>query len=68
MKVYSEEQKKKALNLYDQSKSITKVIQRLGYPTRRTLYDWIATRDAPLKKRPPREKCNNTPNHLRHLL
>ncbi len=53
--------KKQALKLYDQSKSVAKVIQLLSYPTRKALYKWIATRDDPPKKR-----WNETSNHLRH--
>ena len=47
--MYSESQKKRALKLYDQYKSITKVIQCLGYPTRQALYRWGAIRDLPPK-------------------
>lgn len=55
-----------ALQLYDQSKSVSKVIQQLGYPTRQRLYDWIAERDSPPKRKATRRKYNNTPNHPRH--
>ena len=55
-----------ALQLYDQSNSVSKVIQQLGYPTRQRLYDWIAERDSPPKRKAPRRKYNNTPNHPRH--
>jgi len=48
-KVYSNEQRKIALQLYDQCKSVSKVIQHLGYPTRRGLCNWIAERDLPSK-------------------
>ena len=64
--MYSEDQKKHAMKLYDQYKSVTKVIQCLGYPTRKALYIWIATRDDPAKQRSQRKKWNNTPSHLRH--
>jgi len=36
----------KALQLYDQCKSVGNVIQQLGYPSRKRLYDWIAQRNA----------------------
>lgn len=64
--MYSKYQRKKALQLYDQLKSVSKVIQQLGYPTRKRLYDWIAERNAPSKTKAVRNKYNNTPNHPRH--
>ena len=43
--MYSEEQYRTALGLYDKCGSVTKVITQLGYPVRRqTLYNWIARR------------------------
>ncbi len=59
-KVYSKYQMNKALKLYDQSKSVTKVIQCLGYPTRQALYAWIAARDAFPKPKAPRKQWNNS--------
>lgn len=64
--MYSKNQINQALKLYDQSKSVTKVIQCLGYPTRQALYSWIAARDAPPKPKAPRKKWNNTPDHPMH--
>jgi len=64
--MYSKYQRKKALQLYDQCKSISKVIQKLGYPTRQRLYDWIFERDYPPSKKTLRRKYNNTPDHPRH--
>lgn len=64
--MYSEYQRKKALQLYDQCKSVSKVIQQLGYPTRKRLYGWIAERDSPLCSKAPRRKFNNTPDHPIH--
>lgn len=64
--MYSKYQRKLALQLYDQSKSVSKVIQQLGYPTRKRLYDWIAERDSPPERKTPRRKYNNTPDHPRH--
>jgi len=54
------------LQLYDQCKSVSKVIQQLGYPTRKRLYDWIAERDSPLCCKVPRQKFNNTPEYPIH--
>jgi len=65
--VYSNYQRKKTLQFYDQCNSVSKVIQQLGYPTRKRLYDWIAERDAPPKNKTARRKYNNTPTHPRHL-
>ena len=43
--MYTEEQYKKELELYDQTGSVTKTITILGYPARRqTLYNWITRR------------------------
>jgi transposase InsO family protein/transposase-like protein len=64
--VYSKHERKKALELYDQCKSVSEVIQQLGYPTRRCLYDWIDKRDYPTESKAPRRKYNNTPDHPRH--
>lgn len=64
--MYSKYQRKKALQLYDQCKSISKVIQKLGYPTRQSLYDWIFERDSPPGYKSTRRKYNNTPDHPRH--
>jgi len=64
--MYSKYQRKKALQLYDKCKSISKVIQKLGYPTRQRLYDWIFERDYPPGKKTLRRKYNNTPDHPRH--
>lgn len=47
--MYLDYQKEQALTLYDQYKSVTKVIQSLGYPTRQTLYKWIEESSSPAK-------------------
>ena len=40
--MYSEEQYRKAFEVYEETKSMTKTIPILGYPARRqTLYNWI---------------------------
>ena len=38
---YSKEQIKKALELYQQCKSVSQTVHILGYPTRENLYKWI---------------------------
>ena len=66
VKVYSERQKNRAIKLYYQLKSVTKVIQCLGYPTRQALYTWIVVRDSPPKIKASKKKWNNKPVHPRH--
>ena len=63
--MYSEEQYRKALALYDECGSVTKTITQLGYPARRQdLYNWITRR-----KHLPKERSSfhgfNTPEHPR---
>jgi hypothetical protein len=50
--MYSQEKIDVALKFYHQCKSVTKTIQVLGYPTRRTLYTWIKNEGTikPLRK------------------
>lgn len=43
--MYTKEKKEKALAMYDTLQAITEVIRRLGYPSKKTLYTWIANRD-----------------------
>lgn len=38
---YSKEQIKKALELYQQYKSVSETVRILGYPSREYLYKWI---------------------------
>ena len=64
--MYSKHQREKTLQLYDQCKSVTKVVQQLLYSTRKRLYDWIAERNHPPKSKPPRQRFINTPEHPRH--
>ena len=64
--MYSEEQYRKALEVYEETKSVTKTITILGYPARRqTLYNWIHR-----KRILPEEKSTfrgyNTKEHPRH--
>lgn len=64
--MYTEEQYHRALEVYEETKSVTKTIQRLGYPSRRqTLYNWINR-----KRLLPEEKSTfrglNTADHPRH--
>ena len=63
--MFSATQKKQALDLYDQFKSITKVVLLLGYPSRQALYQWIALRNEPPKQKSA-YRGKNTPDHPRH--
>ncbi len=42
---YTEQEKQQALALYDETGSIAKVINTLGYPTRQNMYTWIKNRN-----------------------
>lgn len=64
--MFSKYHKKKALELYAQYKSVTKVIQCLGYPTRQALYNWIAESKALPKRKASRKRWNNTPDQPMH--
>ena len=48
--MYSKKEIDKALNLYHKCKSVTKVIQKLEYPSRRVLYNWIKKENLPRKQ------------------
>ena len=43
--MFTREEIEKALLLYDQIESVTKVIRKLGYPSRTVMYSWIKGRD-----------------------
>ena len=59
-KTFSKEQREKALQLYDQCHSVTKVIRTLGYPkTRQGMYLWIKQRNESPKEKSPRRRINN---------
>jgi putative transposase len=64
--MYSEEQYRKALEVYEETKSVTKTITILGYPARRqTPYNWINQKRTLLE-----DGCvfcgYHTPEHPRH--
>jgi putative transposase len=66
MKVFTNQQKEKALKLYDELGSVTKVIQQLEYPSRQAMHRWISERDSLPKEKPPRKKTNNKFLHRLH--
>lgn len=62
--MYSEEQRNKALKLYDECQSVVKVIRILGYhQTRQGLYNWIKQRNQLPKDKAARKRVNNSPGH-----
>ena len=61
---FSEEEKHEALQLYDETGSISKVIQRLGYPSRQNMYTWIKNRNIERERR--ESDCTDSPDHRRH--
>lgn len=61
----SYEKRIRALQMYEQTKSVTETIRILGYPGRQTLYRWIKEQDNPPKEKSPFRGVN-TPNHPRH--
>ncbi len=65
--MYSKEQREKALTLYDECHSVTKVMQSLGYPkSRQGMYLWIKERSAGSKEKAQRRRINNSPEHPLH--
>lgn len=64
--MYSEEQYRKALEVYEKTKSVTQTMLILGYPARRqTLYNWI-NRKRILPENKSTFRGYNTPDHPRH--
>ena len=49
--MYSEEQRIKALHVFHQTGSVTDVVRRLGYPSRKQLYTWIRNERKTKEKR-----------------
>ncbi len=65
--MYSREHREKALQLYDECHSVTKVIQTLGYPrSRQGMYQWLKQRNVVPKKKASRRRINNSPEHPLH--
>ena len=63
--MYTAQQRKKALSYYRKCKSVTKTVQKLGYPTIQALYTWIKEDNRPVKSR-AKNRGTNTPSHPRH--
>ena len=62
---YTEQEKQEALALYDELGSISKVINKLGFPSRQNMYTWIRKRNVEQKKR-KKADCSDPPEHRRH--
>lgn len=63
--MYTNKQKQTALELYDRLGSITKVVQTLEYPSRRTMYCWIDEKDD-LSRPKLKTRSDNFPEHPRN--
>lgn len=71
--MFSEEQKRAALELYDELGSAGRTVERLGYPSRACLRNWAASRGEPPAPRKPAvrlaaEENESTPFPLTHGL
>ncbi len=62
---FTKKEKEAALLLYDELGSITKVITRLGYPSRQNMYIWIKNRNVGNKRRASADYLD-IPEHRRH--
>ena len=63
--MYTNKQKQTALDFYDRLESITKVVQTLEYPSRRTMYCRIDEKNA-LSRPKPKNRSDNFPEHPRN--
>ena len=65
--MYTKEEKEKAIKLYEEVNSVTKVIQKLGCPTREGFYKWLRdSKNPPNKIKAPCKRINNSPEHPLH--
>jgi transposase-like protein len=53
--LFSYEKRIRALELYEQTRSVTETIRILDYPERQTLYKWISEQGQPKKSSQPFE-------------
>lgn len=63
---YSKKQIKKALELYQQCKSVSETVRILGYPSREYLYKWIKNENIPKKERKKLPIIINSSKHPRN--
>ena len=65
--MFTTQEKEDTLKVYEEVKSMKEVIQRLGYPTRQTFYQWLREKNNSGKKvKPPRKRINNSFDHPLH--
>lgn len=64
--MYSDKKKEIALNLLKETKSVTKTIRILGYPSRVQLYSWVNLKDELPKIRKQLARIGNPPEHPRN--
>ena len=64
--MYSQEKKENAIKVFQQTNSISETIRILGYPTKKQLYNWIATENGPPKERKTLPRVANPPEHPRN--
>ena len=64
--MYSKTKIEEALKVYHTTKSVSKTIQKLGYPTRRQLYSWINNEGKLPMNRKKLPRVNNPTNHPRN--
>ena len=64
--MYSQEKKAVALKVFHQTDSVSETIRILGYPTRKQLYNWIASENISPKGRKPLPRIANSPEHPRN--
>ena len=63
--MYTQEQRKQALEAYEDTQSVTQTIRLLGYPGRQTLYKWLSEQNQ-RKQVKSRYRGENTQAHPRH--
>lgn len=63
--LFAYEKRARALQMYEETHSVTETIRVLGYPGRQTLYKWISKQNQPKKVKSP-YRGENTETHPRH--
>lgn len=63
--MYSNEKRQRAIQMYQETRSIDRTIEILGYPGRQTLYTWIREQKQPTKVKST-YRGKNAPDHPRH--
>ena len=63
--LFAYEKRARALQMYEETHSVTETIRVLGYPGRQTLYKWISKQNQPKMVKSP-YRGENTETHPRH--